>query len=139
VTPDLKLISLTLSALFSGSLIGGFLLYISIHRQLGREMLLNRLLPVFLRQNTILGILAGLFSALSGLAFEAFLLAIIAMSLILSRIHLLRLAVNSLAEEKAGDAGARHMYRFNVGILAGLLLLQMTASLWVLILLGSGR
>lgn len=115
------------------------MLYLSLHRQLDQQLLLRGILPVFLRQNAVLAILAGLFNALSGLAFEAFLQAIIAMSLIFSRIHLLRLAMNSLTEETAGDSGARHLYQLNIGALAILLLLQTSASLWVLILIGSFR
>jgi len=136
VALNLELVSLPLSALLAGSLAGGCILYLSLRRQIDQELLLLRILPVFLRQNAILAILAGLINALSGLAFESFLQAIIAMSLIFSRIHLLRLAVNSLEEEKAGDAGARRMYRFNMGILAVLLLLQTSACLWILVLMG---
>jgi hypothetical protein len=136
---DPELVSLPLSALLAGSLAGGSMLYLSLHKQLDQELLLLRILPVFLRQNAILAILAGLFNALSGQAFVSFLQAIIAMSLIFSRIHLLRLAVHSLEEEKTGDAGARRMYLFNVGILAALLFLQTSASLWILMLMGSSR
>lgn len=133
----LELITLVLCALLFGSVVGGALLYITRHRQIDIDLLLNQLLPAWLRQNMLIGLSAGLSGALAGLSFEAFLLAIIAMSLFLSRVHILRLAIDNLSEGRAGDAGALRMYRVSLGLLAGLLVLQALASLWVLILLWS--
>jgi len=86
---------------------------------------------------SILSIIAAFASALSGHGIAGFLLGIIGMSLIFSRIHLLRLAISSLHEGTRGDKGAMRMYLFNMVLLAGLLMTQILASLWVLILLGS--
>ena len=133
--PYIELIPLILSGILTGSLTGGLMIYLSEHKRLSQAVFLTGLLPAYLRQNSILGILAGLTAALMGLSFESFVLAIIAMSLIFSRIHLLRLAKGNLTEVQQGDQGAMRMYRFNMGLLAGLLIFQIMASLWVLILL----
>lgn len=133
--PDIELIPLILSGILTGSLTGGLMIYLSEYKRLSQGVLLTGLLPAYLRQNSILGILAGLTAALMGLSFESFVLAIIAMSLIFSRIHLLRLAKGNLTEVQQGDQGAMRMYRFNMGLLASLLIIQIMASLWILILL----
>lgn len=135
---DLELITLILSAIFLGGLVGGLMIYLSQHRRLSRSLFLTCLLPVYLRNSAILGILAGLAAALAGLSFESFVLAITAMSLIFSRIHLLRLATSNLTEAQHGDQGAMRMYRFNMVLLTVLLIIQILASLWVLILIGGG-
>lgn len=132
---NLELITLILCAALLGSLVGGVLLYAARHRQIDIEFLLKQLLPTWLRQNMLFGLSAGLTGALAGLSFEAFLLAIIAMSLFLARVHILRMVIDGLREGRAGDEGALRMYRVSVGLLAGLLVLQILASLWVLILL----
>lgn len=133
----LEYLALILSALLFGSLAGGALLYTVQFRHVNNDALLHRWLPAWLRQNMLFGLAAGLMAALAGLSFEGFLLAIIAMSLFLSRVHLLRMAIDNLREGNAGDAGALRMYRVSLGLLAGLLLMQILGSLWVILLLAN--
>ncbi|MDX1336150.1 MAG: hypothetical protein R3312_10225 [Gammaproteobacteria bacterium] len=132
---DLDIIGLISTALFSGYLLSGLLLLPPLLRNLSAEHILMELVPGFLRTGVILGILSGLLNALSSHSNAAFLLAIIAMSLILSRTHLLRMVLTSYSEGQAGDAGAMRMYRLGLLLLMGLYVTQFCASVAALYLL----
>jgi|GEM_PF-5592340 len=132
---DLDIIGLISTALFSGYLLSGLLLLAPLLRNLSAEHILMELLPGFLRTGVILGILSGLLNALGSHSTAAFLLAIIAMSLILSRTHLLRMVLTSHSEGLAGDAGAMRMYRVGLAMLIGLYVAQFCASVTALYLL----
>jgi len=132
---DLDIIGLISTALFSGYLLSGLLLLAPLLRNLSAEHILIGLLPGFLRTGVILGILSGLLNALGSHSIAAFLLAIIAMSLILSRTHLLRMVLTSHSEGQAGDAGAMRMYRVGLAMLIGLYIAQCCASFIALYLL----
>lgn len=132
---DIDIIGLIATALFSGYLFSGLLLLPPLLKRLSTEQVLTELLPGFLRTGVILGILSGLLNALGSHSTAAFLLAIIAMSLILSRTHLLRMVLTSYSEGQAGDAGAMRMYRLGLAMLMGLYVAQFCASVIALYLL----
>lgn len=132
---DLDIIGLISTALFSGYLLSGLLLLPPLLRNLSAGHILMELLPGFLRTGVILGILSGMLNALGSHSTAAFLLAIIAMSLILSRTHLLRMVLTSHAEGQTGDAGAMRMYRIGLAMLMGLYVAQFCASVTALYLL----
>jgi hypothetical protein len=135
---EISIIALILSGLFSGYLLAGLLMLPALQRLLGTDQLLTGLLPGFLRTAVILGIAAGLGNALTSKSMPAFLLAIIAMSLILSRTHLLRLVLTNRAEGQGGDLGAMRMYRVALFLFSGLYAAQLTASVIAVYLQATG-
>jgi hypothetical protein len=132
---EITVVGLIFSGLFSGFLLTGVFLLPSLIQSISLERLLSEVAPAFLRTGVILGIIAGLSNALATQSTAAFLLAIIAMSLILSRTHLLRMVLTSYSEGQAGDPGAMRMYRVGLVLLFGLYLIQFCASIIALYLL----
>jgi len=139
--PNIDIILETMALLMTG-LLSGFLfsmaaLIIFSGKFIPQAEVIKKGASFFFWLSSLLALIAAFSSALTGNGVAGFLLSIIAMSLIFSRIHLLRLAINSWDEAQRGDAGAMRMYRFNTGLLAALLCCQILASLWVLVLLGT--
>ncbi len=130
-----EILAIITTALLAGSLFSVPLL-VAIYRQLFASVSgLRRIINGFLWLNAGLAIGAGFASALSHHPDAGFLLGIIGMSLVLSRIHLMRMALGNLAEGQRGDPGARRMFMVLAGLLVGLLIAQCLASLWALLLL----
>jgi hypothetical protein len=132
---DISVIGLLLAGLFSGYLLAGLLAASTLQKVLGTDSLLNQVLPGYLRTAVILGIIAGLMNALAAQSTSAFLLAIIAMSLILSRTHILRMVLTHRTEGRNGDAGALRVYRLSLFLFAGLFVAQLAASVIAVYLL----
>jgi hypothetical protein len=134
----LEILALLMTGLLSGSLLSMTILIFFPVRAFPQSEILRKWAPLFFWIGSLLSLIAAFSSALTGHGVSGFLLGIIAMSLIFSRIHLLRMAISSLDEGQRGDRGAMRMYRLNMGLLATLLFCQILASLWILILLGGG-
>ena len=132
---DISVTGLILAGLFSGYLLAGLLAANPLHKALGTDSMLNQVAPGYLRSAVILGIIAGLVNALAAQSTAAFLLAIIAMSLILSRTHVLKMVLTHRAEGISGDAGALRIYRLALFLFAGLFVAQLTASVIAVYLL----
>ncbi len=130
-------LGLLMTGLLSGVLLSMAILIFFSGRFIPQAEVLRKGASLFFWLSSILSLIAAFSSALTGNGDAGFLLGIIAMSLIFSRIHLLRLAINSWNEGLSGDAGGMRMYRLNIGLLAALLCCQILGSLWVLVLLGT--
>jgi hypothetical protein len=131
----LETLALLMTGLLSGVLLSMAILIFFSGKFIPQAEVIRKGASLFFWLSSILSLIAAFSSALTGHGVGGFLLGIIAMSLIFSRIHLLRLAINSWDEAQGGDAGAMRMYRLNMGLLAALLCCQILASLWVLVLL----
>jgi hypothetical protein len=130
-----EILAIIATALLAGGLFSMPLL-LTLYRQLLASVSgLTQMINGFLWLNAGLAISGGFASALSRHPDAGFLLGIIGMGLILSRIHLMRLALRNLAEGQRGDPGARRMFIVLASLLAGLLTAQWLASLWALLLL----
>lgn len=132
---DITVTGLLLAGLFSGYLLAGLLIVSSLQKVLDTDSILNSVLPGYLRTAVILGIIAGLMNALAAQSTSAFLLAIIAMSLILSRTHILKMVLTHRTEGMDGDAGAMRIYRLALFLFAGLFVAQLIASVIAVYLL----
>ena len=132
---DITVTGLLLAGIFSGYLLAGLLIVSSLQKVLDTDSILNNILPGYLRTAVILGIIAGLMNALVAQSTAAFLLAIIAMSLILSRTHILKMLLTHRAEGMDGDDGALRIYRLALFLFAGLFVAQLAASVIAVYLL----